>query len=261
MNILIAARHPPGGRLKIGGVQSWCQTVGDEMTRRGHDVTYWGPGEVLNGFFDIGIFANVADTGPVMQFCRKTVSVCHGIIEPEKPPLRNAAFTSEEVRDHWHGEGPVIRQPVDLDFWRPGSGEKRYLVRFSYRDGLEFVPYIATRMGLHYVHLKDSSPEACRKIIDQAACVLATGRAAVEAMAMGAPVVICDDRGYQEPLLDPDTSGSMTRNYSGRGGITPVVHVLRREIDKAIERGSLRGHVKDHHDVRDIADQLLEVAG
>ena len=261
LRVLIAARHPPGGKLAIGGVQSWCATVGAELCLLGHEVVFWGPGERLAGFFDFGIFANVADTRPAMRVCKKTVTVCHGIILPEKPPASNAAFTSEEVRDYWQGYGPIIRQPIDLDFWKPGVGKKNFLVRFSYRDGLDFVPDIAKSMRLEYAHIKNKSPDDVRAVLKRAAVVLASGRGAVEAMACGAPVVICDDRNYQGPLLDSDTLGSMHRNYSGRGGLVPTAELVRCAIDKAIDRGSLRTHAKENHDVRKIVDQLLETAG
>ena len=260
MRIVLAALHPPGSRKPIGGVQSWCATVGDELRQRGHEVSFWGPGTALTGIYDLGIFANVADTRPAMIMCKKNITVSHGIIAAEKPTIRDAFFTSEEVRDHWHGTGPIVRQPVNLDFWHPKYGEKRLLVRFSYRVGLDFVPGIAKSMGLEYVHVRNSKPIQAQEVLSQAACVLASGRGAVEAMACGVPVVICDDRTYQAALLDPDTLGSMCRNYSGRGGISPTVENVTQAIEEAIANGSLRDHVVQHHDVFNIVDQLLEAA-
>lgn len=258
MRVLIAALHPPGGRLKIGGVQSWSATVGAELTRRGHEVTFWGPDEHLDGMFDVGIFANTKWTGPALKMCVKSLVVSHGIIEAEKPIGTNLAFTSEEVRDHWNGYGPIIRQPIDLSFWRPAKVKKPFLARFSYRGGLDFLPGVSAKLGLRYIHVQKESHEVARDILQQSAVVVATGRGACEAMACGASVVICDDRGYQAPLLDPDTLGSMNRNYSGRSGITPTAENVLEACHKAIEAGSLRGHAEAHHDVRDIADQLLK---
>lgn len=64
MKILIAAKHPPFGKLPIGGVQTWSATVGRELKLLGHDVTYWGPENPLpEERFDAGIFANVIHTG------------------------------------------------------------------------------------------------------------------------------------------------------------------------------------------------------
>jgi hypothetical protein len=91
--------------------------------------------------------------------------------------------------------------------------------------------------------------------------VLATGRAALEAMACDVPVVICDHRSaYQGPLMDLDIDGSMTRNYSGRGGETPTIENVRAAIEHAIDSGGKREHVLKHHDVRHVVDQLLAMA-
>ena len=76
-------------------------------------------------------------------------------------------------------------------------------------------------------------------------------------MACGAAVVIADDRPYQGPLFDPDPLGSMTRNYSGRGGRTANKSELQLGIARAIQRGSLRAHAERHHNVRDIVQELL----
>lgn len=257
MKILLAARHPPGGWLAIGGVQSWCATVGAELRRLGHEVSYWGPKIRLHGMFDAGIFANIADTRPALPLCSRHLTVCHGVIAPEKPPARSVAFTSEEVRDYWRGEGAIIRQPIDLGFWYSRGRRRHLLVRFSYRDGLPVAGEAAAAIGLEFAHVKDADPEQARELLSQAVCVLASGRAALEAMACGAPVVICDDRDYQGPLLDPDTLGSMCRNYSGRGGVVPELPVVVEAIEQAIETGSRRAHVEAHHDVRHIVSELL----
>lgn len=257
MRILLTARHPPNGDIPIGGVQSWCRTVAAELERLGHEVVFWGPRQKATGIFDLGIISNYDDSTPVMRLCKQHVVVCHGIIQPEKPPAKNAAFTSEELRDFWKGDGPIIRQPIDLDFWSPNESDREGLVRISYRKGLDFLPAVANAMGMSFRHAADASCETLRELSRKAACVVATGRSALEAMSCGAPVVICDDRPYQGPLLDPDVMGSMTRNYSGRGGVIPNAVLMIAAIERAMVRGSLRKHVEQHHDARQIVQELL----
>jgi hypothetical protein len=265
MKILLAAKHAPHGKRPIGGVQSWCRTVAQELLMRGHAVKTWGPEQPIPlGGFDLGIIANAFDTPRAFDWCRKTINVCHGIIPAEKPGTGDlVAFTSEEIRDHWGGGGPIVRQPIDLDFWSPPKVDQTpaFLTRFSYRSGLPFVPTLAKVLELNYAHIRTMSNAAARLTIHKSACVLATGRAALEAMACGASVVICDHRSaYQGPLMDLDTQGAMARNYSGRGGITPTMENVMQAIDSAMSADPLRHHVLDHHNVKNIVDQLLELS-
>ena len=268
MKILLAAKCPPNGPRKIGGVQSWCKTVGNELIKRGHEVSYWGPGQLTPSTrFDLGILANWDSVSPVAHLCEKRIIISHGIIPAEKPPkgLDSTVvlmFTSEGVKHHWKMDGQIIRQPIDLEFWSPKSipvEKKNYLTRFSYRNGLSFVPTIAKNMHLKFTHLKNSTPINVRSILRQSACVLATGRASLEAMACGVPVVLCDHRSsYQGPLMDLDTHSAMKRNYSGRGGFAPDPSEVNAAILSAIANGSLRGHVKRHHNAVNVVNKLLE---
>lgn len=262
MRVLIAARFSPDGARPIGGVQSWSRTVGDVLKRRGYKVAYWEKGKLLAGTFDLGIISNICDTRAVTKFCAEYVSVSHGIIAPEKPFSRHAVFTSEEVRSHWNVDGPVIRQPIDLDFWNPAKLPACYLTRFSYRAGLDFIPAIAKGKRLQYRHVRNSNREAVRGILRRSACVLATGRAALEAMACGVPTIICDHReSYQKPLMELDLIKAMHHNYSGRNGITPTPQNVTQAIEQAMSDGNQRAHIEAHHDSNKIVDQLLEFAG
>lgn len=263
MRILLAARHSPFGPKPIGGVQSWNRTVGENLTARGHEVHQWEPGRILSGIFDFGIFSNCNDTRPAMKFCRQHIAVCHGIIEPERPPAKDVVFTSEEVRDFWNVDGPVVRQPIDLNFWSPSPRNlaKKYFTRFSYRQGLDFLVMLAKESGLMYHHLKNSNRDMARNILRQSAVVFASGRAALEAMACGAPVVLCDHRQqYQDALMDLNLLQAMEHNYSGRGGIAPDENNVRQAAQEAIANGSQRSHVEKYHNAHGIVNMLLGFA-
>jgi hypothetical protein len=257
----MASKRAPGtaGR-RDGGVQTWTTTVAQELVRIGHSVDVLDPPNSAG--YDLGLFANPSHTGPLRALCATSLLVCHGIVPDESPAdgFDTVAFTSEEVRDHWRGDGPIIRQPVDLDFWSPAPGPKRSLVRYANRGGLDWLPARARDAGLQFVHLRNATPVQARDMLRGAACVLASGRAAVEAMACGAPVVICDERPYQGPLLDEDAIGAMRRNYSGRGGQFPGIWSLADVVNEAKRRGSMRAHAEQHHDVRKIVPHLLEAA-
>ena len=263
MRVLLAAKHAPEGSRPIGGVQSWCRTVAAELRRLGHHVQLWGPEQPLPGVrFDLGIMANLIDTSPALEICARWLVVCHGIIPAEAPPSGPlVVFTSEGVRDHWRGAGPVIRQPIDVQYWSPGPGTHGQLLRYSYRRGLGFLSEVAAGLGMTFRHMDGVTHDEARGALRSAGCVLASGRAALEAMACGVPVAICDNRSaYQGPLLDPDLQGAMQRNYSGRGGIVPTPENVSEAVLEAMQAGSRRDWVLEHHDVRDIVPQLLEAA-
>ena len=260
MRILLAAKHPPGGAMPIGGVQTWSATIGAELRRLGHKVTFWGPEWALEGEYDAGILANLAHTRGAENACQRVLRVAHGIIPDERGGAGFAA-TSEEVRDAWGCDDPVIRQPLDLRFWTQGNATRTLLVRHSYRKGLDYLPRIAASLGLEYAHVTGMSPEQVRDHLQRASVVVATGRAAVEAMACGASVVIADARPYQGPLLDADPIGAMASNYSGRGGVIPDRRTMTDAVMAALDRGSLRAHAEAHHDAARVTQQILALLG
>lgn len=258
MRVLIAAKHPPGGALKFGGVQSWAETIASELRRRGNEVVFWGPEWDLptGRVFDLGLFAHVKHTAPAMGFCAEVLTVAHGIVPDERPARGLIAYTSEEVRNHWRGTGPVVRQPIDLSFWCPGQHESDEVVFYSYRaPAFASAATAARRLGLRYRHLRDVDAAQARHALQGAAVVLASGRAALEAMACGAPTVIADHRApYQGALMDTDIGRQMAHNYSGRGGREPTVDTLVSAIETAANQ---RAHVEAYHDARRIVQELL----
>lgn len=281
MKILLAAKHVPNGPRPIGGVQTWIATVASQLESLGHNVAIWGPelGAVPNESFDFGIIANAKDTERAWQHCSFVLNVSHGIIDAECPSADADAwaFTSEGVRDHWDlvfadsddlppsdwfADSPIIRQPIDCEFWQPGRGRRR-VVRYSYRGGLPTLDTAARRLGYVYAHVRNVDAEQARAELQGAACVVATGRAALEAMALGVPVLIADHRAaYQPPLMNyGPIEEQAENNYSGRGPSSvshPHAYSLRLGIESAMTRGSLREYVTTNHDAKKITKEILQ---
>lgn len=264
MRILFTALQPPGDRNRPGGVATWIGTLAAELARLGHHCEAWGPEQAApSGRFDVGVISNAAATLTAAKWCKRVVGVAHGVIEEERPsPFFECLYTSEEVRDRWRGAGPILRQPIDLEFWSPGDAPRKpALVFYSYRarDDLGLAK-IAAGQGLAFRHISAATPEEARDAMREAAVVVASGRAIVEAMACGAGVVLFDDRNYQPPLFDPDIAAAMAANYSGRGGrVRPGADVLARAVSAQIGAGAAnREHAEQFHDVRRVAAQLLE---
>jgi hypothetical protein len=266
MRILLAAKHAPEGRQPMGGVQSWCRTIASEFRQMGYEAITWGPEQPLpEGRFDLGIIANAEYTLPALDRCQSVVNVSHGIIPAEKPldgvPL---LFTSEGVREFWGKDGGIIRQPIDLAFWQPDRRAYRCgFVRYSYRAGLGFLRPLSSQFAQPFNHISWVTPEHARTWMQNGVLVFASGRAALEAAACGAAVVVCDyRRSYQGPLAAMLGEQQMLNNYSGRGGVEANPITVRDLIIQALKTdGSWwRYWVEQHHDARIIANQILETA-
>jgi len=263
LKILIAGKYKPNGHNPIGGLQSWIRTIKKELERLGHEVYLWqqGDGIAKSERFDLGILSNIEITNHLRALCNKTTLISHGIIPAEKPDnsCDKLLFVSEGVRDHWKMKGGIIRQPIDLDFWKPKNNVKSLVSRFSYRQGETHCQSVAAAMGMTYAHIKNHTPENARKFIRQSAVVFATGRAALESMACGVPVVIYDHRkAYQEPLMGTSYLQQMNHSYSGRGGITPTKEQLQERVEHCIKAGSKRNWIKYHHDSKKIVKELIK---
>lgn len=255
----------------MGGVQSWARTVGAVLADRGHEVQYWEPGLPAPSPAELGIFANVHLTEPVLQFVERSVGVCHGIIPDEKPidgRVDRWVFVSEGVRNHWDVPGEIVRQPIDTFFWRPNrdtDARTGGAVRFSYRrNGLPYAEKVSTKLGFAFKHVHSASPDQAREILQNAQLVFASGRAALEAMACGAPTVIYDNRSaYQPPLLGEYIPSQMRQSYSGRRGIAnpnekQLVEVITKTVLSADPSFWRQWVLAQHEAVRRTA-QLIEV--
>jgi hypothetical protein len=264
MRILFTAKHPPGGRAPYGGVLSWIETMAAQLRRLGHDCAVWGPElKQPEGRFDLGFIANATSTDRAAQWCDRVLGVSHGVVADERPnPSIRTVFTSEEGRDHWEQPtAPVLRQPIDLEFWSPGDKPRENLLTFySYRSPDDMgLDRAARHMGMAFHRLRNVSAETARDVLRRSKIVAASGRAAVEAMACGAAVIICDHRvQYQAPLFDRLTTLSMKQNYSGRGGESPTQERLLETIrSRVTHKGQWREWAEKNHDVRKIAAELL----
>lgn len=258
MRVLLAAKFVPTGPRPIGGVQTWVATVRDELIRLGHGVCEWQPGmDAPKGRFDLGILANMCHTWKVAGFCDRVTCVSHGIIPDEEPgpDVDRQFYVSEGVRDFWKRRGDIIRQPIDLAFWRPTGAQRGGAVRYTYRKSATLCADASAAIKMGFAHVSDATPEAARVKLATAALVFASGRAALEAMACGAPTVIYDHRSaYQGPLMDDDLVRQMRNSYSGRGGFDPTLNQLVSACHGAKEA---RGWVEEHHDARAVVRELI----
>ena len=285
MKVRIA--HPPDIPTK-SGVYTWSETVRQAMVANGHKL--WRDGCGCTPDVTIGSVGLHLEPKPVLGY----LQVCHGIVEPERPPSyprdsgAKTAYVSEEARDYWSfHEGylvqccapsiagkcvcPIILQPINLDFWKPDPSvrQRKRIVRYGYYKGClnETLQWLAPEIGYQYEHVSNATHHEARAKIREAALVIASGRSALEAAACGVPVLLADDRFYNEqggliegPLADVYPTSNLA-NFSGRAAGHPVTEsFLQCEIRVAIESGPCRYLIEENHDSRKIAEQLLEAA-
>lgn len=264
MRVLLAAERVPSGPKPMGGVVSWCWTIRRELERLGHTVEEWQPGMPLDRApFDLGILANARLTAPVAKHCGRVVECCHGFLSGDQPngTLGRLVFVSESTRVRWSMGGDIIRQPIDLDFWHDAGRERGGAVRYSYRRTETHCKAAAQALGMDYRQVGGVDYETARGALQGAVLVFASGRAALEAMACGARVVIYDHRAtYQAPMLGGSLSEQMPQNYSGRGGkaspsLDDVIASAEWQMETAPE--AFRAWVNEHHDVRQIVQELI----
>lgn len=269
MKYLIASKHTSAGIQPIGGVQSWNDTVQKVLVNAGHTVHQTEPSARagIDDKYDWVLVSNARYFERLLSRSQRTVGVCHGIIPDEQPRrqmVTRQAYVSEETRDNWTpGVGFIVRQPIDLDFWKPARKRRADLVvRASYRAEDSLSREFAAYLGESYIHARNLSHKRLREIYSRARVVFASGRAALEAMACGAPVVLYDYRSeYMPPTLDDrELNHSVTTNYSGRGGIMhptliQIIHAFRR----AEERGGqhFRQWVEQYHDAEKVVRELV----
>lgn len=259
MKILITGKFTHLVSRPIGGLQSWIKTVSSELESRGYHVDVKEPHELDGTKYDLGIFANIKLTGHAVKNCKRSILVSHGIIDAEKPDdsCDRLVFVSEGVRDHWKMDGDIIRQPIDLEFWKPQRLIKNKITRYSYRNGNMHCEKVSKALDLPFYHAKNMTHEQARDVINSSCLVFATGRAALESMACNVPTVIYDHRdAYQPPLMGIDRLKEMQNSYSGRSGYTPTPDKVINQCKNILDRSDWREWVAKYHDVKEIVNQL-----
>lgn len=263
MKILLAGKFVPSGHRPIGGLQTWIATVRRELERLGHTCTEWQHGwNIPAAQFDLGILANMDQSRNLLKLSRRNIAVCHGIIKAEAPgshaDVDKQVFVSEGVRQHWGIAGAVVPQPIDLSFWCPGEDDvvQPVLTRYSYRRSATRCREVSQRLKLQFQHIHSCSALESRNLLRRSTVVLASGRAALEAMACGVPTVVYDHRSaYQGPLLDTDLERQLLNSYSGRGGVDPSLDDLLAACKAS--RGRV-GWVQRNHCARTVVQELLQ---
>lgn len=246
----------------------------------------------LTSMFDLGFVSpNICATVGVRMLCRKLVSISHGKIEDEMPTnfSDSFVFVSDEVKEHWINKldfigktSPVILNPIDRGFWKatPTSHKFTTVTRVSNYAEIPWLEPAIEAMGLNYINCKHQDPSEVRDSIEKSQLVIATGRSCYEAMSCGREVLVLDNREYNTEFLGYSiaSDGLVSENYmearktncSGRYSqqeatesyFRGVIESLRKDPMNLMFGGALAyDYAKNHHDVKTIAQRLLDVGG
>lgn len=226
--------------------------------------------------FDLGIISPACCFLPTYEVCKKTLQVTHGIVAPEAPiALADYhVYISEEARDFWPIDGPVIRNAIDTNRYAPVGPPRQNLqavAHFSNYDDILNLQIACEMLGVRLNRIKHQGFDDVIRLLRDADMIFAVGRSAYEAMSTGREVVFCDNRSYynaEGSLSDGIASEcyyeARANNCSGRWGghewsVDDFIRILG-----AYDRNSAianRLMIIDNHDHHEIAAQLLEVAG
>ena len=260
MRIQLTSRDPSA----IGGVQSWVRIMAPAFRDLGHTIV----GHDTPA--DLGIMGSrVWPEGAT-----KVIQVCHGILEHERPDHRAHAwaFVSEESGKHWKGTGPIVRQPLhfpDSRWDTPTHRTDGPIIRFSYYGGLNWLPGMVESLGRRFLHIQETPFDDALPILQTAACVVASGRAALECAAHGIPVLILDSRTYQGTLcggmLGDWYQQEVRVSCSGRTGKAEgewVHEIQRARVQNLLEATTFERFCPpiDTHHPHTVARQLLDLA-
>jgi len=274
----------------FGGVQTWSITMYHALKKLGQDVYFFTHSNkinenykrlpfVRNGDFDL-ILCNINIVlNDIKNFKGKKVFISHGILSKLAQPINGADIyiaVSEETAHACETTGfhidKIIRNPIDCDRFFFSSCRKElktiaFFDRrriFSFTDELKNYGFEVFEIGYPPI----LNPEV---IIAKADLIVARGRGAYEAMAMGKNVIISgNDSGRSNTeLMDGFVDNEMffkfrRNNLSGRYNRITIssVDIFLKELGKYNNKqGSLnRKLILNHNNSQIIAKQFMELA-
>jgi len=207
------------------------------------------------------------------------VFTSHGPIHPLEQAHGGADYyvaVSEEVRvvmaernicegcGHTHipRHMDVIRQPIDLDLYRPQEKTRNILIMPKYAEAVEAAAQACEGMDYDIAHYKLNPVDNLHEEMGKYKVVITAGRGAVEAMACGCQVMIYNGPGRLDGWVTPENVGVMAQvNYSGRCfRVESDIETLRRGMLEVWPDEDLRPWVEENHDAAKVAARYLRYA-
>lgn len=263
-----------------GGTQSWVQTMhGVLATEHEVHVHSHRAGELPPEYvpFDPGATYDLAlvNHGPCMVDLRHTrirtrIMTSHGVVPAEewaRPGADAYAAVSEYVAGHIPWRSTIIRNPIDVDRFRPRTPPApvvRKGVFLSNRQG-RALGTIREACALADIELEVVGGDTARpdpeNAIDDADLVFGIGRSALEGLACGRRVVAFDHLGYSGTVTPENLAVLRRDNFAGYlRGRWPDAQELATEL-RSLKALSMRDAIVEEHAPEKVADAYLRLAG
>lgn len=243
MNVLVANNF----FLKVGGSETFCYALIQELKRIGHVVEYFTffKGEVSEKIetelqvnymskskYDL-IFANHYTCVRYLAYRGKIIQTCHGVFPSlEQPSIYADGYVSisEEVANHLLKQGiksKVIHNGINCERYNtmiPINNQLTKVLSLCQSDAANVVLKEACDMlqvDFEQLNKNENPIWEVENKINEADLVVGLGRSAYEAMACGRPVLVFDKRYYFKSysdgyLSEENINDCIINNCSGR---------------------------------------------
>lgn len=206
-----------------GGTQTWTLTMFKAFRKLGHSVYIYTHFHRVNtmfkylpvvkdGKYDLIICNSNAVLDDLKKLEGKKVFVSHGVIPQLEQPIEGAdtyVAVAEDSAENCEKKGfeiyVIIRNPIDIDrFNYVGCGERLKTIGFFNKENKTFFKKELEAMGFDIIEVGRNLTFVVEEFIAQADLIVASGRCAYEAMAMGKNVVIVgtNDQTSQIGIMD-----------------------------------------------------------
>ncbi len=274
----------------FGGVQTWSLTMYHALRKLGHTVYFFTHEAKINeahknlpfihnGVFDLILCSSNAALREIGRFKGRKIFISHGILPELEQPVKGADIyiaVSEESAKNCKTKGfpvsKIIRNPIDCDGLHSSAcqGELKTIAFFDRRRNFAFVDEIK-KCGFEVLEIGRPPTLKPEEHIMKADLVVARGRGAYEAMAMGKNVIVSGNNSgrsnveLMDGFVDDETFFRFRQNnLSGRYSQIQVssVDVFLKEIERYNQKqGALnRNLIFEHNNSIKIANQFLELA-
>lgn len=279
---------------KMGGSETFCYTLIEELKRAGHEVEYFtfykgiisekierelGVRFMSKWKYDL-ILANHHTCVRYLAHKGKIIQTCHGVFPSLERPSKFAdghVSISEEIATHLLDKGfksKVILNGINCDRFsvkQPINSQLKNVLSLCQSDEAnDLLKKACDILGINLFQLnKNINPKwEVEEVINEVDLVVGLGRSAYEAMACGRPVLIFDDRGYFDSYSDgylneENIDFSIINNCSGRFykkrlGLDDLVKELQKYSPK--EGLFLREYALRNLNIRNQVEKYFEYA-